>query len=77
MSSRICLSRPFSNVGIDYVGPLPFKEGKHRNVVLSKYYLAIFVCMVVKVVRIEMVTYITTATYLAAFDRLILRRSTT
>lgn len=72
--SRICPSRPFSSVGIDYAGPLLIKEGKRRNARSIKCYLAIFICMAVKAVHIEVVSDLSTATFIAALHRFVSRR---
>ncbi|XP_060855180.1 uncharacterized protein LOC132932844 [Metopolophium dirhodum] len=73
-SSRVCPSRPFSNVGVDYAGPLLIKEGKRRNARSTKCYVAIFICMAVKAVHIEVVSDLTTSAFLAALKRFIARR---
>lgn len=73
-ASRVCPSRPFSKVGVDYAGPFLIKEGKRRNASSVKCYLSIFVCMVVKAVHIEVVSDLSTATFLAAFQRFVSRR---
>lgn len=72
--SRIRPVRPFSNVGVDYAGPLVIKEGKRRNARSSKCYLAIFVCMAVKAVHLEVVSDLTTQTFIAALHRFVSRR---
>lgn len=55
-------SRPFNNVKIDYASPLFIKEGKRRNARYTKCYLAIFICMAVKAVHIQVVSDLSTAT---------------
>lgn len=72
--SRVQSVRPFSNVGIDYAGPLAIKEGKRRNARASKCYLAIFVCMAVKAVHVEVVSDLSTPAFIAALQRFVSRR---
>lgn len=72
--SRTCPSRPFSNVGIDYAGPLLIKEGKRRNARSTKCYLAIFICMAVKAIHIEVVSDVSTCAFIAALHRFVSRR---
>lgn len=72
--ARTCQVRPFSNVGIDYAGPIMIKESRRRNARSSKGYLAIFVCMAVKAVHIEVVTDLSTAVFIAALHRFVSRR---
>lgn len=63
--------RPFSNVGIDYTGPIIIKEFRHRKARSSKCYLAIFVCMAVKAVHIEVVIDLITAVFIAVLHKFI------
>lgn len=72
--ARITESRPFSNVGVDYCGPFFIKERKHRNRAKIKVYVAIFVCLAVKAVHIELVSDLTSDAFLAALRRFIARR---
>lgn len=72
--SRVQSVRPFSNVGIDYAGPLAIKEGKRRNARASKCYLAIFVCMAVKAVHVEVVSDLSTPAFIATLQRFVSRR---
>ncbi|XP_063994422.1 uncharacterized protein LOC135171779 [Diachasmimorpha longicaudata] len=72
--TRITEARPFYNVGVDYCGPFYLKEKKHRNRNKIKVWVAVFVCMVVKAVHIEVVTDLTTEEFIAALKRFIGRR---
>ena len=54
-SSRITPGSVFSNVGIDYAGPVITKSGHTRRPILQKTYICVFVCMVVKAVHLEAV----------------------
>ncbi|XP_033363105.1 uncharacterized protein LOC117241248 [Bombus vosnesenskii] len=65
-AARITESRPFTNVGIDYCGPFYIKERKDRNRRKIKVYVAIFVCLAVKAVHIELVSDLTSEAFIAA-----------
>ncbi|XP_077258485.1 uncharacterized protein LOC143895318 [Temnothorax americanus] len=71
---RVTPSRPFSNCGVDYAGPLIVREGKRRNARNSKAYVCVFVCLATKAVHLEVVSDLTTEAFLAAFKRFISRR---
>lgn len=71
---RVQSCRPFSRVGIDFAGPLLVRECKLRKARPYKVYISVFVCMSVKAVHLEMVTDLSTAAFLAAFDRFVARR---
>ncbi|XP_018407396.1 PREDICTED: uncharacterized protein LOC108783347 [Cyphomyrmex costatus] len=73
-SSRITVSWPFSYCGVDYAGPLTLREGKRRNARTHKAYIAMFVCFATKAVHVELVSDLTTDTFLTAFKRFISRR---
>jgi len=73
-SSRVQACRPFSKVGVDYAGPLPMRECKLRKFRQYKIYVSVFVCMVTKAVHLEIVTELSTAAFLAGFDRFVSRR---
>ena len=73
-AARITESRPFTNVGIDYCGPFYIKERKDRNRLKIKVYVAIFVCLAVKAVHLELVTDLTSEAFIAARRRFIARR---
>ena len=66
---------PFESAGVDYAGPIRLKEGKRRGKVReTKAYIAVFVCLSTKAVHLELVTDLTTETFLAAFRRFTARR---
>jgi len=73
-SPLVCSSRPFSNAGVDYAGLLLIKECKRRITRSTKCDVAIFICMVVKVVHIEVFSDLTTSAFLASLQRFIARR---
>lgn len=71
---RVQPHRLFSHVGMDYGGPFFVKEHRRRNEETVKMYLALFVCMAVKAVHLEIVSDLSTDTFLAALDRFVARR---
>lgn len=71
---RIVRSKPFFHTGVDYCGPFEIKANFGRSPKMVKAYIAIFVCMAVKAVHIELVSSLTTDAFIAAFRRFIGRR---
>ncbi|XP_076231233.1 uncharacterized protein LOC143177255 [Calliopsis andreniformis] len=72
--ARVTESRPFTHVGVDYCGPFYIKERKHRNRSRVKVYVAVFVCLAVKAVHLELVSDLSTEAFIAALKRFIARR---
>ena len=72
--NRISLKRPFLVSGIDYCGPFYIKEKRHRNRTKVKIYIAVFVCFATKAIHIELVSDLTTESFLAALSRFFSRR---
>ena len=72
---RIQMCRPFTNTGVDYAGPIEVLTRRARGKRLStKGYIAVFICMSTKAVHLEIVSDMTTSTFLAAFARFTGRR---
>ncbi|XP_012268197.2 uncharacterized protein LOC105693064 [Athalia rosae] len=71
---RVTAARPFLNTGVDYCGPFYIKEKKLRNRNRVKVYVAVFTCLAVKAVHLEVVSDMTTEGFLAALNRFISRR---
>ncbi|XP_072400337.1 uncharacterized protein [Diabrotica undecimpunctata] len=71
---RFQVSRPFTNVGIDYGGPFQIKSSKLRRAPICKAYIAVFVCLVTKAVHIELVSSLSTEAFLLTVKRFISRR---
>lgn len=72
--ARVAKERPFLNVGVDFGGPFMLKESSRRNARLVKAYLCLFVCFTTKAVHLDAVMDMTSAGFLACFDRFIGRR---
>ncbi|XP_022835967.1 uncharacterized protein LOC111363382 [Spodoptera litura] len=73
---RITPSRPFSHTGIDFTGHVDVKINKGRGIKTCKGYIAIFICMCTKAVHIELVSDLSTPTFIAALKRMCARRGT-
>jgi hypothetical protein len=73
-AARITESRPFTNVGVDCCELFYIKDRKDRNRHKIKVYVAIFVCLAVRAVHIELVSDLTSETFIAALRRFIARR---
>lgn len=70
---RVTPSSPFLKVGVDYCGPF-YISYPNRRASPVKCYVAIFVCLAVKAVHLELVTDLTTESFLAALKRFVARR---
>lgn len=73
-SSRVQQCRPFSKDGIDYAGPIKLRETRLRKSREYKAYIAVFVCMSVKAVHLEIMLDLTSEVFLASLDRFTARR---
>ena len=71
--NRITPSRPFSNCGVDFCGPINTYL-RIRGKAPYKTYVAIFICFSSKAVHLEAVSDLSTNAFLAALRRLIGRR---
>lgn len=74
--SRITPSRPFMHTGVDFTGHILIKTNKGRGVKTTKGYVSVFVCMVTKAVHLELVSDLTTSSFIAAIRRMAARRGT-
>lgn len=59
---------------LEYCGPFYIKERKDHNRRQIEVYVAIFVCLVVKAVHIELVSDLMIEAFIAALGRFIARR---
>jgi hypothetical protein len=73
-SPRVQTSRPFLTTGVDYAGPISLKLGAPRSRIVTKGYIAVFVCFATKAIHIELVTFLTTEAFIAAVRRFIARQ---
>lgn len=71
---RLTPGRPFQKCGVDYCGPFYLKARGGRCKVITKSYVAVFICMASRGVHLELVTDLTSEAFLAALARLSSRR---
>ncbi|XP_070172476.1 uncharacterized protein [Polyergus mexicanus] len=64
-------SRVFLYTGVDYAGPFTIKVSRNKT---SKAYLSIFICLSTKAVHFELVSDLSTVSFLNALKRFIARR---
>ncbi|KMQ85993.1 hypothetical protein RF55_15172 [Lasius niger] len=62
---------PFAKSGVDYAGPFSIKVNRNKT---GKAYLCVFVCFVTKAVHLEIVSDLSTTTFLNALKRFLARR---
>ncbi|XP_031638945.1 uncharacterized protein LOC116351048 [Contarinia nasturtii] len=71
---RINQNRAFLHTGVDYAGPLEIAERYKSRTNKRKCWIAIFVCMVTRAVHIDAVTELSSAAFIACYERFIARR---
>ncbi|XP_062557644.1 uncharacterized protein LOC134222513 [Armigeres subalbatus] len=71
-AARVTISRPFSETGVDYFGPIYLRPVPRRATV--KAYVAVFVCLCTKAVHLELVSDLSTDRFLQALRRFVARR---
>jgi len=57
-------TKAFDKCGVDYVGPLYYKDGIRKNAKLIKCYISVFVCLAIKAVHIKLAVNLSTETFL-------------
>ncbi|KAI8116952.1 hypothetical protein CVS40_11069 [Lucilia cuprina] len=70
---RVIRTRPFLNVGIDFLGPITIHY-KVRGKKTDKSYVCVFVCFATKAVHLEVVSDLTSAAFIGALKRFVARR---
>ena len=73
-TNRITPHPPFYHCGIDYAGPCYVKDRRSRGYKKYKSYVCLFVCFSTKAIHLELVSDLTTASFIAALRRFISRR---
>lgn len=73
-SQRLSPGRAFLNYGVDYVGPISLKTSAIRYCKIVKGYIAVFVCLVTRALHLELVSDLSTESFIAAFRRFVGRR---
>lgn len=71
---RVNQSSVFEKVGIDFGGPFYIKQSRVRRSLITKAYIAVFVCFTTKAMHIELISDMKTDTFLAALKRFVGRR---
>lgn len=62
--------RPFTISRVDYAGPIKIKERRQRgSALIYKAYIVLFICFSTKAVHLELVTDLTSESFLAALRR--------
>ncbi|XP_053698822.1 uncharacterized protein LOC128745771 [Sabethes cyaneus] len=65
---------PFYRVGIDLCGPVFLKQRNKRSTVEYKGWIVLYICLATKAIHLELVSELSTAAFLASFDRFVSRR---
>lgn len=73
---RVNLSPPFTFTAVDYTGFYLVKTARGRFAGPAKCYICVFRCMNTGAIHIELVTDLSTKTFIAALDRFTSRRGT-
>ena len=71
---RLEQCKAFLHTGVDYAGPLYVIPYRKRGIRSVKAYICLFICLVTKAVHIELVSNLTSASFLDAFKRFLSRR---
>ena len=64
----------FENTGVDYAGPVYTKYGYVRKPMVVKSYVCVFVSLSIKAVHLELISDLTSDSFVAALRRFISRR---
>lgn len=72
--TRTTLTKPFTNCGVDYLGPIGVMARPGRKPLITKGYVCVFVCFATRAIHLELAGDATTQTFLAALRRMIARR---
>lgn len=72
---RVTPAKPFHSTGLDYAGPYMIRTTAGRGFKAYKGWVAIFICMVMRAIHIEVISDYSAEAFLQAFRRFISRRS--
>ena len=64
----------FNSTGLNFAGPFTLKKGHTRKPVHIKAYICLFVCLSTKAIHLEVISDLTTPTFLAGLRRFVSRR---
>lgn len=66
--------KPFIQTGTDFCGPFKVTVSRGRGIRSTKAYVCLFVCLTTRAVHIELAGDLSTASFIAAFNRFLSRR---
>ncbi|XP_058827074.1 uncharacterized protein LOC131687050 [Topomyia yanbarensis] len=74
-SVRVNQAYPFQNVGVDLAGPMYVRTSlRNKRSPFFKAYITVYVCMATKAVHLDLVSDLTTSTFIASLRRFVGRR---
>ncbi|XP_055839354.1 uncharacterized protein LOC129907259 [Episyrphus balteatus] len=73
-TARCTPAVPFKHSGLDYAGPYAIRTSKGRGHLSYKGWIALFVCLSTRATHLELVSDMTTETFLAALRRFFAQR---
>lgn len=71
---RVRDAKAFVHTGVDFAGPLNYIPTRRRGQHSQKVYICLFICLVTKAIHLELVSDLTSESFLSAFKRFISRR---
>lgn len=71
---RVNKNRAFLYTGVDYAGPIEIAERYKSRTNKRKCWIAVHVCMVTRAIHLDAVTELSSAAYIACYERFISRR---
>lgn len=71
---RVTAMTPFHVTGVDYAGPFNLKDRKGRGCKIIKCYICVFICFSSKAMHLELVSDLTTESFIASLRRFASRR---
>lgn len=74
LTDRVQPSPPFQITSVDYAGPFFIKDRRGRGCKISKYYVSLFVCFVIKAIHLELVSDLSTEAFILTLRRFASRR---
>jgi hypothetical protein len=69
LTAQVHLARPFLSFGVHYAGPFYGKQRSLGSKIQVKSYVAIFICIAVKAVHLELVSNLSSDALMAALQR--------
>lgn len=72
--TRVSIAAPFHTTGVNYGGPFMIKDRKGRGCRTNKCYIGLFACFVTKAIHLELISDMTTESFIAALRRFVSRK---